>query len=373
MAQQKCDSFDLYNGIGVATGTTAGLQSGPYTAGASSQAGPAGIVTMVTGRFGGQAVEVSNNNFGGGVNAYAYFYRLLPLAYTTLTFGFAFQVASSLVGCTTTFFSIMQGPGYATPQLSLTYNANGQILVYRGANAALLASSPNNTIQTGNWYYIEVSVTISSSVGTVNLNVNGAAVITPVTGANTQGGSTNTAVAPAWQAPAVGNGNPIGVPSGSGSLSTFYVDDFYWRDDLTMNGPCRVTPLRGTANSSVQWTPDSGSNYARINETLVDADSSYVASNTLNQSDLYTLDTMPYVPLTIFGVQAVDFARTTDANARGIYQQLSSGGTLDLGPTTYLASNYLKYDRMLVNDPHTSATWTYAAINALLRGPQLAA
>lgn len=79
-----------------------------------------------------------------------------------------------------------------------------------------------------------------------------------------------------------------------GWFTDTYIDDMY-SADVTGDGDqippaLRFVPsLSDGAGGSAQWTPDSGSNYARVNETTVpDGDTSYVETATTAQKDLYT-------------------------------------------------------------------------------------
>lgn len=80
----------------------------------------------------------------------------------------------------------------------------------------------------------------------------------------------------------------------TGIYPNTYVDDMY-SADVTGDGDqvppaLRFVPsLPDGAGASSQWTADSGTNYARVNETTApDGDTSYVETATTAQKDLYT-------------------------------------------------------------------------------------
>ncbi len=93
--------------------------------------------------------------------------------------------------------------------------------------------------------------------------------------------------------------------------------------------------------------------------------------STVTDQDLYGMTSLSGAPI-IYGVQASSIARKTDATARTINNTIKSGGTTETGAAFSLSTSYAKFERMDVNDPATSATWLYTAVNAALTGPRVA-
>jgi len=202
---------------------------------------------------------------------------------------------------------------------------------------------------------------LSSGAGSVDLYIEGTNVLS-LSGVNNMA---NTG-------PGFTNGDSWFLGN-EGNMGTVSYDDYYEADTNTRVGTMRVDAVRPASDNSVAWTPNSGANnWSRVSETLVDGDTSYVASVTPGQQDLYGIAALPVVPATIYGVQRVDFARKTDANPRTIYQTVKSGATTDQGTAKFLLTDYSRIDRMLLVDPNTSAAWTAGAVTALLVGPNLA-
>jgi len=222
-------------------------------------------------------------------------------------------------------------------------------------NVTPLASSPSGTLQYNNWQYVEVCVQGGAS-GSITVYVQGVQVCS----------ATGVSLPSLFD----GAGFWTAQPN-----SPYVVDDMYLGNTTVPLGPVRVSTLRPNgAGASTQWTPLSGANYTNVNETLVDGDTSYVQTNTVGNSDLYTVNSLPITPASIYGVNVVTFAKTTDANPRTIYNQIRSGAssTVYTGSAISLSGGYFRYDRMLAVDPATAASWTAANVNSAQIGPNLA-
>ena len=89
--------------------------------------------------------------------------------------------------------------------------------------------------------------------------------------------------------------NAVTMFRGTGSgVDATYLDDSYVEDvngegDQIPEGYTFIMTLPDGAGASAQWTPDSGSNYARVSETTApDDDTSYIQTATSAQTDSYT-------------------------------------------------------------------------------------
>jgi hypothetical protein len=346
------DGYDMYNGTGSNTGLAA--KWGDYF---NYNGGPA----MNSGRFGGQCMTVSDNNLYTGGK-----FRNLQSSYSTCTIGHAFRVSN--VGSNSgapRFIFLMNGALVC----GVGINTNGSLTAYRLSTTSgtfshlsgqtALGTSALGLISSNSWYYLEHSLTISATVGVYNVYLDGNPIIS-VSGANTGNGQTTINQFSTWS-------------DGANTTINTDIDDWHENDSLTPIGPMRIDTLRPTSDSAVQFTPNSGANnYSRVNETLVDGDTSYVSDSTVGHSDLYGLGSLPITPVSIYGVQCVDFAEKTDANVRAFYQQIKTGASLSQGAMQYLYSNYQRYERMVLQDPNTSAAWSAAGVNGMLRGPAVA-
>lgn len=130
-------------------------------------------------------------------------------------------------------------------------------------------------------------------------------------------------------------------------------------------GDCRLTWLLPTAaGSSTQFTPDSGSNFARVNEATPDI-TSYV-DGSVGQVDTYqSADTLAS---TVKSVALVHYARKTDVGVRGMKPVIRSTGANYTYPTEIaLADTYVYYFSSFGQNPNNGSPipWTPAAVNAL--------
>jgi hypothetical protein len=333
------DGFDMYNGVGANVGIQARWQWLQFGGGSSG--------SLITGRFGGQGVSISGDSGSS-------FRAVLPGTYTSFGHGFAYRDQEFLNN---------------RPNLLQLLNASlGGVVILRWDSTVgtITVSGPGGVIGTATglaitgvfvWHYIEVYGTVNASTGTCQVYLDGSLIIN-VTGVNTGSSGVNGIK---YTTDNIGGGNHINV------------DDIFFADSATHLGECKIETLRPTADSSVTWTPNSGANnYSRVNETLVDGDTSYVSTASTGVRDLYTIASLGSTPATIYAVNAVAFAEKTDANTRQLYNSVRSASTDSDGAAANLAASYGRYDRIMLTDPATSASWTASGVNNLLLGPKAA-
>ena len=156
----------------------------------------------------------------------------------------------------------------------------------------------------------------------------------------------------------------------SGSVENYF-DDLYFLDATgSVNndflGNMRVSTLRPNASGDItQFTPDSGSNYARVNESQYDT-TSYVQTTVSTNEDLYNYDDLSVIATNIKGIQISTVAELTDANSYSLYTHCKSNGTDNSDTGQGLTANsYTLKTRMLEGDPgNANAAWTQTTVNA---------
>jgi len=230
-----------------------------------------------------------------------------------------------------------------------------------GAGATIL--SPDK------WYYIEIKFTISNSTGANDciIRINGVNDLVLGTGLDIQNTANSSADVFA-----------IGLNQ-SNQIAFVFWDDLYVCDDAgsapynTFLGDCRVDTIRpngnGTTSDFLGSDADSTDNYLHVDEVLPDGDTSYVESLTVGHIDLYTLESLPVTPGTIFGVQAVAIAKKDDAGARTGNHVLRTGATNYTG-TAFAPSigSYLGFESIWEENPNTAVPWVNADITGLEAG-----
>jgi hypothetical protein len=125
----------------------------------------------------------------------------------------------------------------------------------------------------------------------------------------------------------------------------------------------------GTANTPSISGAITVANAAAVSELLEDADTSYVATNTASNADLYLCDALSSTPNAVVCVQQKFFYRMDDAGPHTVKQQMKSGATTVNGTTMSCSTSYQMQTDVYATDPNTSAAWTAGAVNALQIGP----
>lgn len=314
------------------------------------------------GRFGGNAWSSFNNG-----NAT----RIMPSgSLSSRVIGFALNPGGNINSVATginDFFRVLDSAGAlstATTQLQFGISS-GQVTVYRGVNGSggtlLGTSSGGPTIMAGLWYYIEIKVTIDNTAGSVQIRISDGASSTTIlslSGLDTQ----NTANA---TFDTISLLQVTGSP-GSNGYDDLYVCTLAGSVNNTFLGEVRVQTIYPTSDGhSTQWTPNSGANnFSRVNETLVDDDTSFVSSATPGQIDTYNHGALVSAGA-ILGVQTNITARKDDVGSRSIAADVYDGTTDFVNSNAHgLLSSYQDFTDIYETDPSTGLPWTAANFNA---------
>jgi hypothetical protein len=365
MAIKVFDGFDHY-------GSQADLQARSQGNGLQWSDIPGGGITgFVAGRGGyGFAAAVA-----GGLN---------PVA---VGCSFNANFASAIVGIATLTlpvdvpyvdYMLMDYVGGSVQITLRAVNDGGVILAYSGdpnlSGAVLLGSSPPNAFSPYVWNKVEVSVTIGAS-GSFDLHYNGNSVLAL---------SGVSCIAPPGQAATPSNYfNGFKVRFGGAGTNASpqgYIDDFNLNDLTTgpgtypansFLGDVATRTLKTAANYSVTWTPLTGANWMEVGAIQFVGDGSYNYAVTVGDIDLFTFSALPTTVSAVFAVQITGAYRKLDASAQTIIQQMNSAGTTSAGATWVLSLGYTYLTDLFVLDPNTGATWTPAAVDAVIAGYKL--
>jgi hypothetical protein len=308
---------------------------------------------LVSGRFGGQAFRIgaSTAQFNTATAS-----RIFNAAGNTTAMSFGFAFRTDLLH-NSRCFEVMTLAGGVQCGLGMT--SSGGVYFYSGAGGTTICSSAAGLFSTNTWIYIEVELTLAASGGTVTVYVNGASVCSG-TGNTLAAGGSGGGKLQIYSFPDTGNSN-----------NDF--DDIYVTSGASRLGECKIETLRPASDNTVAWTPSTGpSNYALVNETLVNGDTSFVQTAATGTRDLYGISPLGSTPVNIFAITVVSFAEKTDATTRQLYNSVRSGATDSDGSAVNLAASYGRYDRIIETDPATSAAWTASGVNNLLVGPKAA-
>lgn len=330
------DSFDMYPDIQDHSYGLVGVWS------VSSQSNS----SLVTGRFGGQAVTIQAANGDAFIGQ--------PTTGNTFAIGMACRLNISIPASSACLF-LRETDANGNNICGVGVNASQQYFLWVGNDANIVALMPT-PITPVTWHYIELVVTIDPSAGSMVMYMDGIQVLT-FSGAIANG-------------PAAYIG--LGVAETKNNVSYSY-DDFYLSTAAVRVGEMRIECLYPLANIQQQWTPLSGgSNVAMVQETLVDGNTSYVFSDTVGNEDLYTINPLSGSPATIAAVQVRLCAEKDDSATRELATSLKSGGTLVHGATfTVPFDSYIYQRDIYVTDPNTSSPWTQTAVNAIQIGQKV--
>jgi hypothetical protein len=261
-----------------------------------------------------------------------------------------------------------------TMQVDVRVNADNSISVTR--NGTVLGTSAANVFPINSWTHLEFKAKIDPSVGSYEVRLNGVNRLSAA-GVNTRASANSYATVIR-----IGATNAVNLSPGQ---TMDYDDIIVWDDQLTdangnsdinnFIGDCGLVWLLPTgAGTTTQWTPDSGSNYARVNEATPDGDTSYVDDGTIGHIDTYAMADLGGSASSVLSVAQVHYARKTDVSSRGMKAELrSGGGNAAHAAAISLGNSYAYYFSNWGMNPNNGSpiAWTVAAVNALEAGQQV--
>ncbi len=129
-------------------------------------------------------------------------------------------------------------------------------------------------------------------------------------------------------------------------------------------GVRRIDTLRPSgAGNSAQFTPDTGSNYARVNETNADDDTSYVADTVSGHKDTYAFGDLSVTPTTVTAVVVNARAKTDAGRTTNLKLKTRTSTTEGTSAAIQLTPGYRVQQNAFVTDPTTAAAWSGSGIN----------
>ena len=230
-------------------------------------------------------------------------------------------------------------------------NTASGVRVYRGST--LISSSA--TVIASDLTHVAIKVFSDASAGTIELRLNGEAtgiVFDNPTGLNT-GGSDITSV---------------GI--GPNKTNSVKIDNVFFGDDF--HGEVYSVLCNPSADSSVQFTPSAGSNYACIDEDAQNGDTDYVESSTVGHKDLYAFEDVATSGVVIQVVALTTVARKDDAGGRTLTPIAKQDSTEYDQTTVTLATAYPAVNNTASTNVFSAApdaqAWTPTIFNAMTWG-----
>lgn len=258
----------------------------------------------------------------------------------------------------------LSGDTGATAHLTVQFDANTVYLKRGASNGTIIATynyaATGNAFLAATWYFFEIEATVADSGGICIVRLNQTEIIN-FTG-DTKNGGTNTTI-DRITVGQTANANAclcdvyIANNSGSAPGNTFL-------------GDVRMVKSRpSAAGASTQFTPDSGSNYARVNESPYSA-ANYVSSATSGQVDSYVMEDLPASINTVYAVKSGMVAKNPDGGLAQVKNMVRHSGVNHYGSQVILGASDAIIQTFWEQNPGTSAPWTVANVNALESGMQ---
>jgi len=340
MANVWYDGFDSY-------AVAANLQTLQYLT-------PATVPGFSTtgGRFGGGGM-VFAGSAGEGLDTSGSFALELWV-------GFAIKVTSSTNrdGAICTFAS---GSGI---EGLVTYNpVTGVLKVWRGQEATMLGSVAV-TFTNGTWYWVDIHYKYHASTGIFEVWQSNNQILS-LTSQNTAQNSGQTSLAQIDLGCYTNTINVLGC-----SYDDLVINDTTGSYNNGRQGDSRIETLEPTSDA----TPNNGTcstgttHYAMVNESPWNSTNYITMTNTSGQKELFGMASLAGSPLAISALRVVNIAENTDAGSGALEGVLVSSGTESDGASVNLGSSWSRQSQLYEFDPHTSAAWTTAAVNAAQTG-----
>ena len=255
----------------------------------------------------------------------------------------------------------------ATEHVVLRRTNTGQLAIDRGGTQlAITTDTPLPADSTHR--YIEIKATLSDSVGTIDVYLNGSHV-TPIltfSGDTKNGGTLTT----------------FDTFDFTGGISTSGIDDVYLLTGSgsspynNLLGEVRCWPLAPTAsgNSSQLLGSDgnSVSNYLLVDEvasSLNNAD--YVGSANVGDKDTYVYGDLTPLTGTVISVEVGSHVLKSDAGAKSFRPVVRHSGVDYGGTDVVLGLASTRSAQIYTTNPGTSAAWTISEVNAAEFGAEV--
>jgi hypothetical protein len=292
------------------------------------------------GRFGGQGMAITNasypqtNDFGVNKSTIYYGIAIKKLELTTPQLHTSYPMLA--------FFDESD-----VVQVKFCINPTHGIVAYDGANT-LLGTSSDDVIPNYGWFYFEVKLTISATVGEVTVRVNTTQVLN-LTSQDTKNGSDYI--------------RKFRLLSIHSSIDTAF-DDIYI-DDAQFHGDCRIRTFMPDSISSTNnsFTASAGNKDECVDEPQSNDDTDYIYSDTLNHKQGFGITTGSLG--TVKGIQLNNHCRLDEAGTRKITPLIRSNSTDYTGTETGgITADYLFEHEIFETDPDDSNAWTQTKLEA---------
>ena len=233
------------------------------------------------------------------------------------------------------------------------------ITVFRGSiTGTLLATvAIPDAMQAGGWNYVEAKVTLSSTVGVVQVRINETSVVS-LSSANTRNAGTKTVLdAITYTGTSTIAFDDMYIVNGSGTVNADFLGDVRVRT-LVPSGVGTYAELTPTG-TAINWQ-----NVDEMPPSATDFNS----SATDNTRDSYALSDLPSTSGTVLGIQIGAFVAKSDTGLKKAATFIRSGAVDTAGVDQTLSTSFAYIWQNYDINPGTGLAWTPSEINALEAG-----
>jgi len=248
----------------------------------------------------------------------------------------------------------------ANEHASIGVTTTGELYVNDQAGVQTLTGT---SIVVDTWYSLEVKF-VRGAAGTIDIKLDGTLIYS--FSGDTENGVdlTNSYI----------NFISTGyVPvSTTSEIEPLLVDDFYCFDALgtlsnTWGGNLFVESLPLASDSSVAFTPLSGTNFSNIDEGLInDGDTTYVESTTIGHRDLYANSAPTQPVLSVKGVKVFSASKSADAGAINLKIGVKAGADEAQSAANAVTASYANYEQYFDSKDGGTTEFVTADLDALL-------
>lgn len=319
---------------------------GKWDSSANAATATIGAGSRITGSYYGQYGTLQTNS------------KSFPTAYSKIIMGFGMYDGWSQ------FYVNFYGDSGVTTHITVMRNTtSGFIEIRRGTNSGTLLATGPTQLLLNTWYYIEISCTISDTVGEVHVRLNGSTTDEVSYTGDTKNGGTNTTIDRFTMNVDRCRLADLYVldSSGSAPLNDF-LGDVTVRT-LSPNGNGNYSQLTNSASNSTN-------NYSYVDE-LPYSSTDYVGSATTGLKDSYTMSDLPAGVTKVYALQVSGMMAKSDATLAQARYFVRSAGTDYPAATHALTTSFTGFYDMYTTDPATGVAWTVSGVNNVETGLEI--
>lgn len=229
---------------------------------------------------------------------------------------------------------------------------SGFIRVLNSAGSTLATSSGPIAIA-GSWQHFEVKAFFSSTVGSVEVKLEGSTVLS-VTSVNTSPSGLECAI----------------ISFSNGTADQFMKDLVIWNNiGSYVNdwvGTVSTVSVVPSADVALNWTPVGAANGWSILDNAPPNDANYIEAGTPAPAAYRASLTNLLANVTqVKGLYVLQRSRKANGDDGNIQVTLHSSAATQLGPNQAIGSSFTYYGFASEFDPNTTVAWTPAGVNAL--------